>query len=285
MTVLSLAHLTALDAEPGELFDAAVAGGFDAVGLRVFTQPGSLLKTQIAGDRQVIERLNAKRAATGIRVLDIEAFALRPEVDRDHFLRGLEAGAALGADRLLSVGWDEERGRFLENLGWLADAAAGFGLRVGLEFLPYAVIRTAAQALDAIRALDHPNVGLLVDSLHLSRSGGSPQDLAGVEPGTFAYAQISDARAAHPDFAGLPAEARTDRLAPGEGSLWLDDLLEVLPAALPLSVEAPVKALSGLPPVERGRLIGQATRAYLAGKPRGTKTASVTSSSPSGVAQ
>jgi hypothetical protein len=33
--LLSLAHLTVLDAGPLELIDAAAAGGFDAIGLRI----------------------------------------------------------------------------------------------------------------------------------------------------------------------------------------------------------------------------------------------------------
>ena len=41
---LSLAHLTVLDADPLQLIDAAVAGGFDAIGLRIVALPlGELL--------------------------------------------------------------------------------------------------------------------------------------------------------------------------------------------------------------------------------------------------
>jgi hypothetical protein len=37
-TTLSLAHMTVLDAHPLELIDAAAAGGFDYIGLRIVPQ-------------------------------------------------------------------------------------------------------------------------------------------------------------------------------------------------------------------------------------------------------
>jgi hypothetical protein len=40
-------------------------------------------------------------------------------------------------------------------------------------------------------------------------------------------------------------------------------MLEVLPAEIPMAVEAPCAQYAHLPAVERGRLCGQATRAFL----------------------
>ena len=59
----------------------------------------------------------------------------------------------------------------------------------------------------------------------------------------FKYAQICDAVAAIPTESGDPIrEARTGRLLPGEGALPLRDLVAALPAAIPLAIEAPVRA-------------------------------------------
>lgn len=263
MSLLSLAHLSILDADPAVLVRAAARAGFDAVGLRVFTRPGSPLKVQIAGDEAVIAEVRTAVDETGIRVLDIEAFGLSPEFDKEQSVRGLEAGAALGADRLLAVGADMERSRLLENLGWLAETASGYGIRVGLEFIPYAVIDTLEAALDVIHAVSHPNVGLLLDALHLSRSGGDPSALAAVPAGLFAYAQISDAVATIPNHDDLPAEARTDRRLLGEGDLWLEELLHVLPNDLPLSVEAPVKRHAQKSVDERARILHGNARPFI----------------------
>ena len=88
-----------------------------------------------------------------------------------------------------------------------------------------------------------------------------PADVATVEPSLLRYAQICDASADRPgpaDTARLVAEARTGRLLPGEGVLPLRELVRALPDALPLAIEAPVRATAHLPALER------AQRAYRA---------------------
>jgi hypothetical protein len=73
--------------------------------------------------------------------------------------------------------------------------------------------------------------------LHLSRSGGSPADLAAVDPALLPYLQVADAPAAVPvDLASLVDEARYGRLLPGEGVLPIRDVIEAVPM-VPLSFE------------------------------------------------
>jgi hypothetical protein len=92
-----------------------------------------------------------------------------------------------------------------------------------------------------------------------------------VDPALLPYAQICDAGAEMPAPTDAPAlirEARTGRLLPGEGVLPLRELVAVLPAGIPLAIEAPVRATAALPAVERARrahaaliaLLGQGSR-------------------------
>ncbi|HEX5776856.1 MAG TPA: hypothetical protein VFX95_09280, partial [Caulobacteraceae bacterium] len=70
------------------------------------------------------------------------------------------------------------------------------------------------------------------------------------------YAQICDAGPDMPaprDTPALIREARTGRLLPGEGVLPLKDLVAALPANVPLAIEAPCRATTDLPALERAR--------------------------------
>jgi sugar phosphate isomerase/epimerase len=105
---------------------------------------------------------------------------------------------------------------------------------------------------------------VLVDALHLSRSGGGPADVAAVPAERIAYVQLCDAPAKAPPFDRLVHEARNERLHAGEGALWLDALLDALPDDIAISVEVPRSIDAGKSVAERARLAGDAARKYLA---------------------
>jgi sugar phosphate isomerase/epimerase len=118
-----------------------------------------------------------------------------------------------------------------------------------------------------IRAVDHPRAKLLVDALHLARSGGSPEHLQGLPASLFSYAQICDAPAqlAKMDYDGLLHEAIDGRLLPGEGELPLQRLISALPPGLALAPEQRSRALRERYPdaAERAGAILRATRSLL----------------------
>lgn len=173
----------------------------------------------------------------------------------------LEVSARLGARNVLVMSAEPEEARTLERFCELCDRAAGYGLHACLEFAIYTGVRTLAQAADVVARSKRSNASVLVDALHVSRSGGIPTHIARVDPSLFRYAQICDASADMPgpgDTPGLIREARTGRLLPGEGVLPLAELVAALPDTVPLAVEAPCRATADLPAVERAK------RAYLA---------------------
>ncbi len=144
--------------------------------------------------------------------------------------------------------------RTLERFCDLCERAQQYGLNVCLEFAIYTGVRTLADAARLVKKSGYANASVLVDALHFSRSGGLPSDIAGIDASLFRYAQICDAAAVIPTESGdLIREARTGRLLPGEGALPLRDLVAALPAAIPLAIEAPVRATAGLPALERAQ--------------------------------
>lgn len=263
MNSLSLAHLTILDATPPVLIAAAADAGFQSVGLRLVAPSPLDAFDSILGSEAALRETLRCLATSGLSVLDVETFWLEPDTDVTGFLPAFEASARLGAGQLLVVGNDPDGGRLVANVARLCETAAPFGLRVMLEFIPYSKVRTLEEAAGVIRTAGQSNAGVLVDALHLSRSGGTPADLAGVAPAMLSYAQICDAPATPPAADRLRAEARGGRLYPGEGALPLDALLKALPPDTPLSVEAPHARYHERTPRERARLAFTASSAWL----------------------
>jgi len=237
---LGLAHLTALELAPVELVGEAARAGFRAIGLRFHpTTPGGIAYPSKVGS-PAHRALASTLKAAGVRLMDVEFISLTPEIDVAALSPLLEASADLGATSMLTSSEDPEPARLLANFAALCDLARPLSRRVDLEFMPWRQVGTLAQAHAMVRAADKSNAGIVVDALHLSRSGGKPSDLVSVPPGLLRAMQICDAPAAIPATeAAIIAEARTHRLPPGEGGLPLVALLQALPRDIFISVEMP----------------------------------------------
>lgn len=266
MNELSLDHLTILDAAPAQLIEAAAAGGFDAVGLRIVAPQPSDTIAPVIGQREVLRELKARMASTGVKIGLIEAIWLAPETGIAKLESALATGADLGAEFVLVVGNDPDEGRTIANLSRVAEVANTYGLQIAFEFMSYICVRNFDQAVGVVQAARQPNVRLLIDALHLSRSGQHPRTLGKLDSAVVSYVHLCDADADVPPIEKLREEGRYGRYGryyPGEGGLWLDDFLDAMPSGVPIGIEAPCRAYAQLPPVERGRLAGKATRGFL----------------------
>ena len=244
---------------PAEAVEAAAKGGFDLAGLWFDPE---------AWTDDVTRRVRARLKDTGIGAIDIEPIWIRSGALDPVYFRLLDVGAEAGAQNALAVSLDPDLSATADKLGALCEHAEPRGIRVCLEFGLFTAIKTLEMALAVIGRVTSPAIGLLVDPLHLQRSGGAPKDLANVRPELLPYAQFCDAARSGPgadDPDGIVREALDGRLQAGEGSLPLGELLAVLPAGIPLSVELRSKALrEGWPdPVERARVTAEATRRFL----------------------
>jgi sugar phosphate isomerase/epimerase len=259
---LSLDYLTVSGATPVEQVEAAAAAGFDSVGLR-FLAPTDLVLEYEVVDRAAIRAIRSACHRLGIRPLDVEVFFLGPDTDVALAVRVAGAAAEIGASTLLAVIADDDPNRAIDRFAWLCDVAARNGMDVALEFMRWSPVGTIDEALAFIAAADRPNAGVCVDALHLSRSGGRPEQVAGL-PRAGSFVQLSDAPAALPAPEKMLAEARGDRQYPGEGELWLDRLLDSMPRDMPISVEVPNRRHAGKSVMERASIAGGALRAFLA---------------------
>jgi sugar phosphate isomerase/epimerase len=259
--VLSISHLTVLDATPPELVAAAALAGFDAVGIRVWPAADEPPYPML-GDTPMLRETLTRLGDTGVRVLDVEVLRLRPDSRHEDALRILDAGARLGARGVLVICNDPDEARLVDRFAAICHAAGDRGMRACLEFMIFSTVRTLG---DAVRILDraaHPAGAILVDALHLRRSGGTPAEVAALPPDRLPYAQLCDGplEPVRPPVEMALAEARTGRLFPGDGELPLRELVDALPSGASLAVEAPVAALAGRPPNEVARLAYRALR-------------------------
>jgi sugar phosphate isomerase/epimerase len=263
--MLSLAHLTVLDAHPIELIDAALAGGFDTLGLRIVAPMPTDTIVPVIGDESLIRSIEERLDATGRRIFDIEAVWLMPHTDVAGLEPALALGSRLGAKHLLVVGNDPDQGRLAANFSRLCDLAGGYGIGIALEPIPYVGLGTPSQGLALLEKVRKPNAKLLIDALHLYRSGANLADLAVIDPSLFPYIHLCDAAATPPPPDCLRPEGRAGRFYPGEGELPLASFLRAFPANIPIGVEAPCARYAHLPVLERARICGAATRALLSG--------------------
>jgi sugar phosphate isomerase/epimerase len=260
---LGLAHFTVLEVPPVDLVSLAARIGYAAIGLRLHPAfPGSPfyeLPAGTAASRQMQNRLKDE----GIRVYDIEFITIGEDFSARALTGVLDAANALGARRLSVCGDDPDRSRLIASFAALCDLAAEFGMGVDLECMAWRKVASFTDALDVVVAADRGNGGLLVDALHLSRTGGSPLDLRRAPVALIRSAQLCDAVAEQPATQeAIIKEARSGRLPPGRGALPLREVLAELPAGTTLSVEVPMDGSAG--PEQHARDNFEATQSLFA---------------------
>ena len=258
--LLSLAAGTVRELDPAATITAAADAGWPAVGLAVDPDRWGPATT-----REVRRRLES----TGTAVLDVEAVFVTPAGDPGDLL--VDVAAEVGALCVLVVGLGIDLPAFTDRFAALCRRAAPAGVTCVVEFMPILAVPDLDTALSVVTTAAQPNAGILVDALHLARSGGTPGDLRRVDARWLPYVQVCDAAAERP--ADLLDEALEGRLLPGEGDLPLGELWATLDAHAPAAALS-VEVLSGplriaVPdPNERARVVLAATRrALTAGSP------------------
>jgi sugar phosphate isomerase/epimerase len=261
--LVSLAAGTILDVGPVDAVRVATDAGWPAVG--IWFDPATWT-TKVAND------VAAALASAGTAALDIEPIILAPDgaVVPDDAVRLVEAGLEIGARHVLVASRDPDHVRVAEAVRRLCGRVEGTQMRIVLEFLPVLAIRTFADAISIVQHVDHPAAGVLVDALHLVRSGGSVDEVAAItasDPNLLPYAQLCDVAAQEPpDMRELLDEALHGRLLPGDGVAPLVGLLDALPAGSPISLELRSRQLlTDFPdPVGRAQAVLAATKRVLA---------------------
>ncbi|BCP32225.1 sugar phosphate isomerase/epimerase family protein [Mycobacterium intracellulare] len=202
----------------------------------------------------------------GVTISLGDGFLVRPGADVDALRPDLDVMAELGVPRINVVSLDPDLPRTLDQFAALTELAAQRGIGTVVEPVPGLTIGDLPAGLAAAEYVGRSEFRLLVDTMHLMRSGSGASELAAVDPGRIGYAQLNDTTL-QPRMDNYLEEAMFERLVPGEGDLPLRDILAALPADIVIEIEVPQRslALAGVSPIERLRPCVEAARRLLAG--------------------
>ncbi len=237
--MFSLAYLTLFGCPPPEMTYIAARAGYDFVSFRPIYMglPGEP-NFELSANPQLLKQTKAALAATGLRVHDIELARVQDGLDPKTYLPAFEVGAELGAKHVISSIWTDDRVFATECFAQLCDLARPLGLTVNLEFVTFASVKTLQDALAVLRAARRDNCGVLVDTLHFSRSRVGLEELDEVPRKWLHFSHVCDAPAEIPTTKdALIRTARDERLYLGEGAIDVAGILKRIPA--PCSIELP----------------------------------------------
>jgi len=252
---LILAWFSLRNARWEERCAAAAAGGFHGVGLNA----GAFRRLDPGRDDAWFTRVAEDH---GVQILEVEVARL---ADVRWSIEQLDLAAFVGARHVQTIAPFERRMAVEEGaaaIAALCAAATARGLRLAFEFLPPTDVPDAPTAVRWWKAAGSPDgFGLCVDSWHVFRGGGLPS-LEELDPALVTAIQFDDGPM-RPTLDDYIQDCLHYRCAPGDGEFDLDGFLARLPYRAPVSVEVIDDDLDALPPLEVGRVLGEATRRVL----------------------
>src|SRR5437762_8434980 len=184
---IGLAALTVLELTPPEMVTCAADAGFDTIGLRLIPPTAEEVQHPMVGDTTLVRETARRIADTGVPVLDIELFRLKPETNVEDYRAAVETGARLGAREVLLAGNDPDEVRLTDRFAAFCDMAHEFGMGANLEPMPWTDVKNFAQAARIVAAANRQNAGIVIDPIHFDRGGSRADEIAAVPRARLRY--------------------------------------------------------------------------------------------------
>lgn len=267
MDRLGIGMLSVFGLPPVDLVDLAADLGCRYVSIALqgmplvpLGYPPFSLKDDAALRTQLLTAMNDRGVAISLG----DGFLVLPAGDVRSFAADLDVLAGLRVPRINVVSLDPDLPRTFDQFAALTELAAQRGIQTVVEPVPGLTIGDLPTALAAREHVGRNDFRLLIDTMHLVRSGSGAADLAAVDPGYIGYAQLNDATL-RPRLDNYLEEAMFERMVPGEGELPLREILSVLPPGVVIELEVPRRslALAGVSPIDRLRPCVEAARRLL----------------------
>lgn len=260
MTRLGIENISVFGLPPIDFVNLAadlgcqcISTGLTSFDFGIHDYPPFSLRDDLALRREMKAALRDR----GIAISLGEGLTIRPGVSaRDHEA-DLDIFCELGVEVINTVSMDPDLGRTFDEFAIMTEMVSARGRRTTTELAPSLAVCDLPTALAAVRHVSRPDFNLLIDTMHVIRSGSSAAEIAALDPDLIGYVQLCDAPL-KPRFDSYFEESMFERMVPGEGELGLSELLAVLPADRTYSLEVPLRDLakSGVGPHERlGRCV------------------------------
>lgn len=260
---LTLGFLTlGAQAAPLDVISAAAACGYGAAGLRISGRHPGDPWPSVDGDADALRKVRKSAAAAGVRISSVSGYYLTPQTRIEHLLANVDAARELGAPLIAQGCFERDPARVAALLRDYAAAAEQAGVRIALEFMPMSELKSLGETAAVIAPSGAGNVGLLIDALHLARSGATAADLAALDPASIYLTQLCDAPAQLAPGSTLFEEAMSGRMLLGEGGLDLAGLVRALPPQAEIELETPVVSHAGFSPEQRARHAADAAQRF-----------------------
>jgi sugar phosphate isomerase/epimerase len=256
MPPVEFVHLAA------ELGCRYISTGMTGFPLPQLGQPEFSLKDDPALRRQILAAMDE----TGVSIALGDGLLILPGVDIGDRAADLDILAELRVPLVNSVSLEPDRQRTFDQFATLAELAAERGMQTTTEPAPGTTVGDLTAGLEALKHVGRSDFRLLIDTMHLVRSGFGAADLAGLDPEVIGYAQLSDTTL-RPRMDNYMQEATFERMVPGEGELPLRDIVDALPPDIVIGLEVPRLSLAeaGVSHRDRVRPCVEAARVLLAG--------------------
>jgi sugar phosphate isomerase/epimerase len=242
MRRLGVEQLSVLGLEPLEFVNLVADLDCNCISTGLSAMPG-YASFSLRDDNALRREVLAVMRARGVSISLGEGCIIRAGRDIRDMAADFDIFQELGAERINTVSMDPDLSRSLDQFGVLAEMSAARGMESSIELCPGLTINNLASAVTAVRHVGRKDFQLLLDTMHLGRSGATAAEIAALDPATIGYVQLSDAplKPASPNYMD---EATFDRMVPGEGELPLREYLSALPAGMLVSLEVPSRSLA-----------------------------------------
>ena len=242
--------------DPARFVEVTAVAGWKATGVW-FDQESWSSTTS----REVKRRIDDN----GLEAVDMEVIRLGRSIDTGEAL--IEAACEVGAKNILVVSSLHSSEETAEQLSHLCSLAKAGDITICLEFMKFTSVKSLSDALEVVKLVDAPNVGILLDLLHVIRSGTTFKEIKACDPKLFPYAQWCDGTAQPVGLSDseLIIDALDARLIPAQGKLDALKFESLFDTDVPFSIEVRSKHLREKFPdyEERARYVLDQTLAAL----------------------
>jgi sugar phosphate isomerase/epimerase len=193
-------------------------------------------------DPRLRQDLLAAMDDRGVSISLGEGLLIAPGVDVRSYAADLDIMAELLIPRINTVSLEPDRARTFDELAVLTDLAAERGIVTSVEPVPGLAIADLPTAMAAVEHVARDEISMLIDTMHVARSGAGADDLRSLPAERIGHVQLSDVPLRSTKDHNYAEEAMYYRMAPGEGELPLADMLAALPRDRVVGLEVPMRS-------------------------------------------